>query len=195
VTISGSGFAAGATVSIGGVAATSVVVVNGTTISAMTGAHGAGTVSVVVTNPDATNGTLASAFTYLAAPWATRFYAVTPCRVLDTRNANGPLGGPALNESGAQRLFTIAGTCGIPASARSVSANLTVTQQAAPGSLAVYPGNGSPTGTTSISFAAGATRANNAILYLATDGTGSIRVENDATSTVHFILDVNGYFQ
>ena len=134
-------------------------------------------------------------FTYVGPPWATRFYTVTPCRVLDTRNANGPLGGPALDGSGAQRLFTIAGTCGIPASARSVSANLTVTQQTAAGSLTVYPGNGSPAGTTSISFVAGRTRANNAILYLATDGTGSIGVENDSAATVHFILDVNGYFQ
>jgi hypothetical protein len=47
------------------------------------------------------------------------------------------------------------------------------------------------TGTTSIGFAAGTTRANNAILYLATDGTGSIGVENDSAGTLHFILDVN----
>jgi hypothetical protein len=125
----------------------------------------------------------------------TRFYVVTPCRVIDTRNPNGPLGSPALNGSGAQRLFTITGTCGIPASARSVSANLTVTQQTAPGSLTAYPGDGSPTGTSSISFVSGRTRANNAILYLATDGTGSIGVENDSVGSIHFILDVNGYFQ
>ena len=125
----------------------------------------------------------------------TRFYPVTPCRIVDTRNATGPLGGPALNGSGAQRLFTITGTCGIPASAVSVSANLTVTQGAAAGSLAVYPGNGIPTGTTSISFAGSVTRANNAICLLATDGTGSIGVENDSVGSIHFILDVNGYFQ
>ena len=73
---------------------------------------------------------------------------MTPCRVLDTRNANGPLGGPALNGSGAQRLFTIAGTCGIPASARSVSANLTVTQQAAAGQPGRLSRERLPTGTT-----------------------------------------------
>jgi hypothetical protein len=130
-----------------------------------------------------------------SGPVATKFFPLPPCRVLDTRNANGPLGGPALNGSGAQRLFTIAGTCDIPVSARSVSANLTVTQQTSPGSLTVYPGNSSPTGTTSISFVSGRTRANNAFLYLATDGTGSIGVENDSVGSVHFILDVNGYFQ
>ncbi len=126
----------------------------------------------------------------------TRFYTITPCRVLDTRNANGPLGGPALSGSGARRTFNVvASACGIPASAKAVSANLTVTQPAAGGSLTLYPGNGIPTGTTSINFSTGQTRANNAMLYLATDGAGSFGVENDAVGLVHFILDVNGYFQ
>jgi len=80
-------------------------------------------------------------------------------------------------------------------SAKSISVNLTVTQETAAGSLAAYAGNGTPNGTSSISFAAGATRANNAIVCLSTDGAGSIGVENDAAGTVHFILDVNGYFQ
>jgi hypothetical protein len=73
--------------------------------------------------------------------------------------------------------------------------NLTVTQPVAAGSLTLYPGNGIPTGTTSINFSAGQTRANNAMLYLATDGTGSFGVENDSVGSAHFILDVNGYFQ
>ena len=131
-----------------------------------------------------------------ASPAGTAFYAVTPCRVLDTRNANGPLGGPALSGSGAQRTFNVvAASCGIPSSSKSISVNLTVTQGAAAGSLTAYAGNGAPNGTSSISFAAGATRANNAVIGLSTNGTGSIAVENDAAGTVHFILDVNGYFQ
>jgi hypothetical protein len=119
-----------------------------------------------------------------------------PCRVLDTRNAAGPLGGPALSGSGARRTFNVvAASCGIPSSAKSISVNLTVTQGAAAGSLTAYAGNSVPNGTSSISFAAGANRANNAIVCLSTDGTGSIGVENDAAGTVHLILDVNGYFQ
>ena len=49
VTITGADFAAGATVKFGGTAATSVVVVNGTTITATTPANTAGAVSVTVT--------------------------------------------------------------------------------------------------------------------------------------------------
>src|SRR6185369_11114218 len=50
VTLTGTGFLAGATVSLGGTTATGVTVVNSTTITATTPAHAAGTVNVVVTN-------------------------------------------------------------------------------------------------------------------------------------------------
>jgi len=64
VTISGANFAAGASVTIGGAPASNVGVVNSTTITAATPAHGAGTVDIVVT----VNGQAASmpaAFTYV----------------------------------------------------------------------------------------------------------------------------------
>ncbi len=68
VTINGSNFVSGATVTIGGTAATAVTVSNSTTITATTPAHAAGAVSVVVTNPDAQSGTLTNGFTYTSPP-------------------------------------------------------------------------------------------------------------------------------
>jgi hypothetical protein len=69
ITISGTNFVAGATVSLGSSAATGVAVVNGTTITATTPAGAAGTVNMTVTNPDGQSGTLSNAFTYnLTAP-------------------------------------------------------------------------------------------------------------------------------
>jgi len=69
VTISGTKFMSGATVTIGGVSATNVVVVNATSITATTAAHPVGAVDVTVTNPDAQNATLTNGFTYrLPAP-------------------------------------------------------------------------------------------------------------------------------
>jgi hypothetical protein len=70
-TITGSGFQTGATVTFGGVAATNVTVVAGNgIITAVTPAHAAGPVDVVVTNPSGTpiSATLTGGFTYLAAP-------------------------------------------------------------------------------------------------------------------------------
>jgi len=66
VTITGTNFVAGATASFGGAQATNVNVTNSTTITALTPAHSAGVVSVVVSNPDGQNGTLSGGFTYSA---------------------------------------------------------------------------------------------------------------------------------
>jgi hypothetical protein len=68
VTITGTNFAAGATVNFGSTAATDVTVVNSTTITATTPAGGAGAVTVTVTDPGGQSGSLASAFTYIAPP-------------------------------------------------------------------------------------------------------------------------------
>jgi len=68
VTISGSAFVSGATVSIGGAAATGVSVTGGNTITATSSAHAAGTVNVVVTNPDGQSGTLTNGFTFTSPP-------------------------------------------------------------------------------------------------------------------------------
>ncbi len=68
VTITGTNFFAPMTVTFGGVAATNVVVVNGTTLTATTPAHAAGAVDVVVqTCGTANSPPLPNGFTYLAA--------------------------------------------------------------------------------------------------------------------------------
>ena len=68
VTITGTNFAAGATVTFGATAATNVVVVSSTSITATTPAGSAGAVTVTVTNSNGLSGSLASAFTYIAPP-------------------------------------------------------------------------------------------------------------------------------
>jgi hypothetical protein len=65
ITVTGTGFQSGATLTIGGTAATSVVVVNATTITAKTPAHAPGTVDVTVTNPDTSHATLAGGFVFV----------------------------------------------------------------------------------------------------------------------------------
>jgi hypothetical protein len=64
VTITGTNFAAGATVTFGGTATTNVIAVNGTTITATTPAGSAGAVTVTVTVSGGQTGSLANAFTY-----------------------------------------------------------------------------------------------------------------------------------
>ncbi|MEK6226823.1 MAG: IPT/TIG domain-containing protein, partial [Chloroflexota bacterium] len=71
VTITGTNFSSGATVSFGGVAPTTpVVVVNATTITTTTPAHAAGAVDVTVT-AGSQSGTCSSCFTYIPPPTVT----------------------------------------------------------------------------------------------------------------------------
>ncbi len=123
------------------------------------------------------------------------FYPITPCRVADTRKANGPLGGPALS-AGGKRVFPVtSSTCGIPAGATSIAANITVVQPAAAGSLHAYPGNLAPTSSAVLSFRKGKTRATSAMLLLATDGTGTLGFQNESSGNLNVVLDVTGYFR
>lgn len=126
------------------------------------------------------------------AATALSFYTLTPCRLADTRGANGPLGGPAL-QPGAVRPFTLTGICGVPVTAKALSLNVTVTQPNAPGFLTLYPGGQLTPPTSAINFSGGQTRANNAVLPLE-DGTGILQIYS-AGGSAHVILDVNGYFQ
>jgi hypothetical protein len=130
----------------------------------------------------------ATVFTVIAP--GSSFHTVAPCRLVDTRGADGP----AL-AAGASRTLTLAGDCGLPADAESVSLNVTVVPGSAPGNVVVYPGDLAAPGTSTVNFAAGQTRANNAIVGLATNGAGTIAVKNRAVAAVHLVLDVNGYFR
>ncbi len=127
-----------------------------------------------------------------AGATASKFYTVPPCRLIDTRNANGALGGPALAAS-ATRSFTVTGSCGIPADAKAVSGNITVVAPLAAGFLNAYA-TGNPTSTSLLNFRVGQVKANNVVLKLPTSG-GSITFQNGSAGLANFVLDVNGYFK
>ena len=112
-----------------------------------------------------------------------------PCRVLDTRGAPGPWGGPALVEL-QRREFQVAGQCGVPADAKAVSVNVTVVDPGDIGQLAVYSAESARDCTSTVSFRMLKTRANNAII-----GLGAGRIWMYSTAGTHAILDVNGYFR
>jgi subtilisin family serine protease len=123
------------------------------------------------------------------------YYTVTPCRIIDTRQANGPFGGPALN--GTSRTFQIAGNCGVPSTAKAVLVNLAAIAAPISGEIVLYPGNltGAPA-TKSISFNAGQILSNNAVVGLATDGSGTMTAlaRFPSSSQVNVAVDVYGYF-
>lgn len=127
-----------------------------------------------------------------APPAPLDLYTLTPCRLVDTRNPAGSLGGPSLTP-GATRRFVLAGACGLPLDARAVSVNLTVVP-GANGNLTVFPADRQVPLASAISFQGGLTRANNALILLS-DGSGAIEIKTSSVLPVDFILDVNGYFK
>jgi hypothetical protein len=147
-------------------------------------------ITATATGPDGTSEFSACLTSLLAAVY---YYPVPPCRVVDTRNPNGPLGGPAL-VANADRTFVVAGTCGVPASAIAASFNIAVTLGGAGGDLRIFPAGTLLPLVSAINYKAFQTRSNNAIIGLG--AAGDITVHTDQGSgTVHLILDVNGYFQ
>jgi ELWxxDGT repeat protein len=131
------------------------------------------------------------AFTASVRP--TSLYVVTPCRVVDTRNANGFLGGPTL-EARVPRVFPVGGTCGIPATARSIAANVTVTGATSDGLLRIHASDIGAPDATVVNFLAGRTRANNATIGLGSDAEFTIRFEAPY-GEAHVIVDVVGWYE
>jgi hypothetical protein len=100
VTLTGAGYAAGATVSLRGVSCTNVHIVTNTSLTCTTGAHVAGAVDVVVT-VGSQSGTLPGGYTYaMVAPLpevklpGTASGSPGP---LPGRRPAGPPSGPTLN--------------------------------------------------------------------------------------------------
>ncbi|HEY1203765.1 MAG: glycoside hydrolase family 44 protein [Bryobacteraceae bacterium] len=147
-------------------------------------------VSVYVTNP---TNVILDINGYFGAPGGTgalSFYPVTPCRIADTRNANGPFGGPIV-ASGTTRSFTIpASGCSVPGTAAAYSLNVTVVPDGPLAYLTTWPA-GSPQPVVSTLNSSAGTVAANAAIVPAGAG-GAISVYADGQTQV--ILDINGYF-
>lgn len=145
-------------------------------------------ISVTVNDPD--DCVSSSVREVLVAACGASFFTVTPCRVVDTRL---PGDGPGLSAR-SERVFVLSGRCGIPTSARAVSANLTVTGSPLPGDVRVRPAGTVLPETSSINYREGQTRANNAILMLGAAGDVAV-ICSHSDGSVELILDVNGYFE
>ena len=117
---------------------------------------------------------------------------ITPCRIVDTRNASFPAGyGPPQLSAGVPRSFTLTGQCGIAAGAQAVSLNITVVSPAGLGYVLLYPQGGSQPVVSTLNFTAGQTVANAAIVPLGAGGGITVAA---ALSNTELLIDTNGYY-
>ncbi len=119
-----------------------------------------------------------------------QFVSLTPCRVVDTRNPDGPFGGPPI-QGGSPRSFTLPqGQCNIPASAQAYSLNVTVVPQGPLSYLTIWPTGENQPAISTINSRDGRTKATAAIVAAGTSGAVSVY----ATNTTNVLLDIDGYF-
>jgi hypothetical protein len=119
-----------------------------------------------------------------------RFIPVTPCRVADTRNPNGPFGGPIMT-GGASRDFVVpSSACGIPVTAQAYSLNVGVIPTRTLSFLSIWPAGQSGPVASLLNSLDGRVKANAAIVPAGATGAVSIF----ATDTSHVFVDINGYF-
>jgi YVTN family beta-propeller protein len=150
-----------------------------------------GAVSVYVTNT--TNLVLDINGYFEPADGSTlAYYPLKPCRVADTRNANGPLGGPHLM-AGQERDFPIldASACDIPSSAQAYSLNFTVVPRSGPVETFTAWRYGQPRPVSStLNAPTGTVVANAAIVSAGTGG----EIATWATNDTDLVIDIDGYF-
>jgi len=192
ITITGTGFSSGATVTVGGTAATGVVVDSPTQIRALTPANGtAANQPVVVTTGSGSSSSAASngvnTFTYKTG---LQFVPESPVRILDSRTAAGGPQGP-YNPDTAQAIQVTGGVSNVPANAAAVVLNVTAVNARGPGNLRVYPDGVQVPNASTINYQSGADTANGDIVSLPSNGRIDVLTFG---SSINVVIDVVGYY-
>jgi hypothetical protein len=117
------------------------------------------------------------------------FHPLPRCRLVDTRDPLGELGGPALRGN-VTRAFGAAARCGIPAGALAVAADVSTLQARRNGTLRLFAMGAAPASGSSLAFRAPRSGFTGVRVPLSTSGAFAAR----ASRGVQLVLDVTGYF-
>jgi sugar lactone lactonase YvrE len=155
-------------------------------------------VTMVAVGTCTIQATQAGSATYAAATPVNRsfqvngalsFVPITPCRVVDTRSADGSFGGPSIT-GGSSRDFTIPnGICGIPSTAQAYSLNAAMVPTGG-GWITLWPTGQPKPLAASVNSPDGRVKSDGAIVPAGTGGAISVY----ASVTTDVVLDINGYF-
>lgn len=119
-----------------------------------------------------------------------QFYPLTPCRVMDTRSATSPLGGPSLAAALMRTVPVTTSSCSVPATSQAFSLNATVVPAASLSYLTLWPNGYLQPLVSTLNAPNGGIVANAAIVQASTSG----GVNVFATNSTDLVLDINGYF-
>ena len=116
------------------------------------------------------------------------FHPLPPCRLVDTRNPAGELGGPAL-VANASREFGAAGRCGVPPGARSITTNVSALQVARRGTLQLFAAGAAPRTGVALTFRPPRGIFDGTLVSLSSSGAFAAR----ASRAAHLVVEVVGY--
>lgn len=129
----------------------------------------------------------------LHAQTVANFVNVTPCRLIDTRDArynNGGLGQPSLPAKSIRSFDILASTCAIPSNATAYSLNITVVPHGPLPYLTIWPTGQTQPEVSTLNSYTGAVAANAAVVPAGTGGQVSVYVDGPTD----VLMDINGYF-
>jgi hypothetical protein len=121
---------------------------------------------------------------------ALAFYPVTPCRLVDTRLAVGPLAGPSMTAGETRSFPLLSGSCNIPSNAQAYSLNFTAVPDGPLGYLSVWPTGETQPLVSTLNAPTGTITANAAIVPAGSGGAISLYVTNNTD----MVIDIDGYF-
>lgn len=143
---------------------------------------------VDITNQTGSVDVVADLYGYYSSGSGTTFDAVTPSRVLDTRDGTGA----AVGQIGPDGVVAVSlASAGIPSTAKAVVVHLAAIGGTEDSFLTGYADGTAQPDTSDVNFAAGQTASNLAVLPVGSNGT--IDVWNHHGS-VDVVVDVDGYF-
>ena len=154
------------------------------------------TFTVAATNVSGTGAASSPTAPVTPVPSGATYFAVTPNRLVDTRSH---LGLSSILKAGVAGTFQVTGRStdpelNVPTGAIAVTGNLTVTDQSAPGYLALTTVATRSPRTSTLNFPLGDSRANGVTIPLGTGGTLGITYMAKAGATTDVVFDVTGYF-
>ncbi|MEU6310690.1 hypothetical protein [Streptomyces sp. NPDC047014] len=127
---------------------------------------------------------------YFTRSSANGYTPTDPTRFVDSREGLGTSRGQVAGRT--QFGVQIAGTRGVPAGAKAVALNVTVTDPRGSGHLTVFPSGQAAPNTSNVNFTGGQTIANSVIVPIGADG--KIVVRNGGWDPADVIVDVVGYY-
>ena len=182
LTINGCGFTGVTAVAFGTTAATNFSFVSASQVTAVSPPHAAGTVDVTVTAPSGTSAiSAADKFQFLPPSVYT---AVTPIRLLDTRNS-----GTTLGDRGSLNLSI--GGVSVPANATAVVLNVTAVNESTAGFFTVFPTGSALPLASNLNWVARETVPN--LVSVGLGRGGNVTIYNGLGSA-DAVVDLEGYY-